>query len=266
MTEANDDAPAVDLGVSYYLFLGFSGLVVLSLALLDRLDIIGLIPAGIGAWPGDISGSNPFESFAPAALLRADCSAPDTCGAARIGLLVFILLGGTDRPARGPGAADLPERPVSIVRAASAAVPIDIRPRLDRPDGDLPESRPVEQVSPREPVRLIVVIAVCLILGQIAWQWVMSDWLVFGNELPSRLGLTNEATWRMISLIWLLGSIMVVLVGIFRLLRYYRMSRDEAAMIAVDTLWTETRGEQRRIARWTAWRRRKSERESEKQS
>jgi hypothetical protein len=267
MTEANDDAPVVDLGVSYYLFLGFSGLVVLSLALLDRLDIIGLVPAGIGAL-----GLATFLVPTRLGILRQPLYF------APIGMLLTlaVLLGLVySYSSYSVELTDLLAAPALLAYLSAqyrlfalrgAAVPIDTRPRLDRPDGDLPESRPVEQVSPREPVRLIIVIAVCLILGQIAWQWVNSDWLVLGSELPSRLGLINEATWRMISLIWLLGSIMVVLVGIFRLLRYYRMSPDEAAMIAVDTLWTETRGEQRRIARWTAWRRRKSERQLEKQS
>jgi len=52
----------------------------------------------------------------------------------------------------------------------------------------------------------------------------------------------------------------VVLAGGFRLLRTYRMSADEARMVLQEDLWAETRGEQRRQARWLAWARRRANR------
>ena len=49
-----------------------------------------------------------------------------------------------------------------------------------------------------------------------------------------------------------------LLLGLFALLGYrgwQRQSADEAALFLRDTLWAETRREQRRIQRWLAWRR-----------
>lgn len=267
MNEPEAESPIADLGMSYYLFLGFSGLVVLCLALLERLDIFALIPVGIGAL-----GLATFLIPARFGILRK----PFYFAPVFLLLSLTIFLGLSYSYSRASvQLLDLLAVPALLAYLGAqyrlftlrgAAVPVDSRPRLDRPDGDLPESRPLDQVSPREPIRLIIVVAVCVILGQVAWQWVMSDWLVLGSDLEPHLGITRETTWRMISLIWLLGSGLIVLVGLFGLLRIYRLSRDESALVAVDTLWAETRGEQRRIARWTAWRRRKLERQLEKLS
>jgi hypothetical protein len=267
MNELEVETPIADLGLSYYLFMGFAGLVVLCLALLERLDICAVLPAGNGAL-----GLATFLVPARFGILQK----PLYFAPIFVLLTLTVFLGLSYSYSRSSvQLLDLMAAPALLAYLAAqyrlfalrgAAVPVDPRPRLDRPDGDLPESRPPEQVSPREPIRLIIVVAVCMILGQVAWQWVMSDWLVLSSDLEPHLGIMRETTWRMISLIWLLGSALVILVGLFRLLRIYRMSRDESAMVAVDTLWAETRGEQRRIARWTAWRRRKLERQLENQS
>lgn len=264
MTEPEVETPPAELGLSYYLFLGFSGLVVLCLVLLERIDIFALIPTGIGAL-----GLATFLMPAKFGILRKPLYFTPVFVLLSLAVFLGISYSYSHSSVQ---LMDLLAAPALLAYLGAqyrlfalrgAAVPVDTRPRLDRPGGDPPESRPLEQVSPREPIRFIAVMAACMIVGQVAWQWVMSSWLAIGSEMPEQLAL-RTVPWRMISLIWLLGSGMILTMGFFRLLRIYRMSRDESAMIAVDTLWAETRGEQRRVARWTAWRRRKLERQPEK--
>lgn len=264
--ETPSETPIAELGLSYYLFLGFSGLVVLCLVLLDRLDIFALIPTGIGAL-----GLATFLIPARFGVLRKPLYFAPVFVLLSLAVFLGISYSSLETSVQlmdllaAPALLAYLGAQYRLFALCGAAVPVDPRPRLDRPNGDLPEPRPPEQVTPREPIRLIAVMAACMIVGQLAWQWVMSDWLAIGNDMPEYLAL-KTVPWRMISLIWLLGSGMILLIGVFRLLRIYRMSRDESAMVAVDTLWAETRGEQRRIARWIAWRQRKLERHPEIQT
>ena len=85
------------------------------------------------------------------------------------------------------------------------------------------------------------------------------------REQPYQYNI-GPVPWRMLLLIWLLGVGTVVLSGCFRLLRAYRMSADESRMVLQESLWAETRGEQRRHARWLAWARRKANRTLEKEA
>jgi hypothetical protein len=259
------DGSILEPGVRYYLFLGFAGLVVLWLVLMEAYDLFALAPAFAGviglamflAPPGFRFLRKPLY-FAPILVL--------------ITLVIF-----------GALFENVPEESIAMDALAAgalviylsaqyrlfglgaAAAPIDTRPRLDRAGGDLPESRAPDQVAPREPARLLVAIAMCVVAGQLLWRWIVADWAVTGSQGSELRVPLKETAGRMASLIWLVGVGALVLLGFFRVLRAYRMSADESVLIGADTLWAETRGEQRRLARWHAWRRRKHDRRLEKQ-
>src|SRR5262249_13350429 len=94
--------------------------------------------------------------------------------------------------------------------------------------------------------------------GQMFWYWIVSGGdIEVADERPPHLFGMSETAWRFASLIWLLGIGVILLVGFLGTLRTYRMTPDEARMVGQDVIWVETRGEQRRITRWTAWARRK---------
>ena len=258
-----DNASLLEPGTRYYLFLGFAGLIVFWLVLMDMFDLFALAPALVGAAglatflvpPGVRFLRKPMY-VAPILVLMlvvVFASLFDTLATSSVGLdllaatALLAYLGAQYR----------------LFGLGAAAVPVDSRPRLDRPDGDLPESRSPSQVAPREPLRLLIVIAICVVAGQLMWRFVVAEGADTVVGRP-RLGM-REGVWRMASLIWLVGVGTLLAMGFLRILRAYRMSGDEAALIGVNTLWAETRGEQRRLARWHAWRRRKSERRLEKQ-
>jgi hypothetical protein len=266
MTEPEPEDPIALPSVNYYLFLGFSGLVVLFLALMERMGTFAVVPGLIGALglatflvPRRLGVLRKPVYFAPIAMLL---------------VTALFLSMSSSFSRRSVQLMDVLAAPALLAYLGAqyrlftlgwSAVPVDARPRLSSPDGDAPEARPLHLVPPREPLRLIIAIVVCSVAGLLLWQWLLTEWVVVNPQEPRRLGM-NESPWHVTMLIWLLGVGALVLVGLFRVLRSYRMSRDEAAMIGVDTLWVETRGEQRRLARWIAWRRRKSERKLEKQS
>ncbi len=266
MTEPEAEDPIELPGVNYYLFLGFSGLVVLFLALMERMGTFAVVPGLIGALglatflvPRQLGVLRKPVYFAPIIVLL-------------ITALFLSLSSSFSR--RSVQLMDVLAAPALLAYLGSqyrlfalgwSAVPADQRPRLSGPGGDPPEARPPHQVSTREPLHLIGVIAICVLAGQVLWQWLLLEWVIVEPGEPQRLGM-NQSPWHVTRLVWTVGVGAMVLVGLFRVLRSYRMSRDEAAMIGVDTLWTETRGEQRRLARWIAWRRRKSERKLEKQT
>jgi hypothetical protein len=178
---------------------------------------------------------------------------------------------------------------------SAEAVPRDLRPRPDRNEGDEPETWPPSLPDLGGLKWLAIVIAVTVLAGQFGWHWIVSgdDFRKFEGLSRERQPLarlllrrtgdlephepwergspaTTEprsihhrqydldvGAWRFVSLVWLLGVGTIVLVSFAGTLRIYRMTVDEARMIGQDILWTEMRGEQRSIARWLAWSRRK---------
>jgi hypothetical protein len=264
MTEPEPEDLVALPSVNYYLFLGFSGLVVLFLALMERIGTFAVVPGLIGVLglatflvPRRLGSLRKPVYFAPVVMLL---------------VTALFLAMSSSFSRRSVQVMDVLAAPALLAYLGSqyrlftlgwSAVPVDVRPRLSGPGGDAPEARPLHLVSPREPVRLIVVIALCSLAGLVLWQWLLTEWRFVDAPGERRLGM-NPSPWHVTMLIWLLGVGALVLTGMFRILRSYRMSQDEAALIGVDTLWTETRGEQRRLARWMAWRRRKSERKLEK--
>jgi hypothetical protein len=59
--------------------------------------------------------------------------------------------------------------------------------------------------------------------------------------------------WRAGQLVWLLTALLLGLFAAIGYLSWRARSPDEATVFLRDTLWAETRHEQRRIQRWTAW-------------
>ena len=71
------------------------------------------------------------------------------------------------------------------------------------------------------------------------------------------------ATWHLLVLIWL-GSL--VLMGASAVLAYVERAQagpEESLLYLQDQLWTQTRGEQRRIHRWMVWLRLRRQKQQE---
>jgi hypothetical protein len=69
--------------------------------------------------------------------------------------------------------------------------------------------------------------------------------------------------WRVGLLVWIVGMGMVAIAAAIGYLGWRRQSRAEAMLVLRDEFWRQTRGEQRRINRWTAWASRRRERAGE---
>jgi hypothetical protein len=131
-------------------------------------------------------------------------------------------------------------------------IPIDPRPHPLRPLGDRSEIRPAERLVPNEfrDLGLTLLLSISAAIG---------TWVVISQEpiLPQDLAsdqLNMSGTWRRTMLtLWFLGALVVVGGQLFRLIRFYLLTPDEARMILQDAVWSESRSEQRRHARWLAW-------------
>ncbi|HLW68966.1 MAG TPA: hypothetical protein VKS79_26880 [Gemmataceae bacterium] len=144
---------------------------------------------------------------------------------------------------------------------ARSHLPVDRRPRPDTIAGDQPEPRPEATFDQRELLPLTWTVPLLVLGGQVVW-WILTaseKWETTEGEV--RLGM-ERPHWRVFALIWVVGGAGILLTGFLKILRMYRLSAAEAGMIAQDSLWVETRGEQRRNSRWLAWVRRKWGRDS----
>jgi hypothetical protein len=63
----------------------------------------------------------------------------------------------------------------------------------------------------------------------------------------------SSTWWRALVLIWLLGLGWLVVASLLGYWGRRRMTLEEATLFLQDTLWHETRREQRRLNRWLAW-------------
>ncbi len=135
-------------------------------------------------------------------------------------------------------------------------VPLDPRRRRGRPRWDWirlrrlpplqPQSRSPALVAPPEVARLILSLPLCALLAQVLWLGLGWPWEFLGiADRFSRLLLAG----------WVLGLGLLVLSGLYRFWRQRQLTAAEAAMFLQDTLWSETRREQRRLQRWLAWQR-----------
>jgi hypothetical protein len=263
--------PELEEGVRYYLFIGCLGLLVLWLGLSQDFGIFALVPVLMGLvglapnlvpvnWTraGDLGKRVPSLVMPPLMLLIVVIFEL-FFGYSRWGAADFLLLSDL-LVAAGMLAYFLGQYRLYGLR--SQAVPPDTRVRPGGGEGDESDARPTHLFQPRELRWPALVLPLCLIAGQLLWQWVTSsgEWTLV-DAPPEQLGM-RDTIWRLFSLVWLLGVGAIVLVGAGGIMRLYRMSGYEARMIAQDALWTETRGEQRRQNRWLTWVRRKRARKT----
>ena len=104
--------------------------------------------------------------------------------------------------------------------------------------------RSPELATPEEAAVLVLLVPVAALLGQALWLVVARPWTVL--DLPHQVG-------RILLLGWVLtvaGFLIAALLGHWRT---RQMSGDEAALYLQDTLWQETRREQRWLNSWLAW-------------
>jgi len=104
--------------------------------------------------------------------------------------------------------------------------------------------RPSSGPPSREIVAALTMVGVAVVSA--FFVWTMTD------VIPPRWNIVKP-NWRLGLLAWLLAGVLVVTSAIVAHLGWRRISRDEAALYLQDTLWHETRREQRRINRWRAW-------------
>lgn len=107
-----------------------------------------------------------------------------------------------------------------------------------------PQHRPVALLSRGELAWFVLQLPLFALLAQAVW-------IVLGarrnlHELEPRLLQIMHASWVLVLGLLLVGQL-------FRVVRLLRMDRVTAQMVLQDTLWHETRREQRRIGRWLAW-------------
>lgn len=274
---SSDDIPSTEFlpaGIRYYLFVGLAGLIVLWLMLTEKFGLFALVPVLLGAL-GMAGYLIPPNWGTLSQTLRRPLTAMPVF--VLLSILVFEVFLGylpwrydtglfrLDDLLIGTALLAYMASQYRLFSLGYAAVPPDPRPRPDRASGDEPDPRPGESVSPGELVWLAGIVGAALLLGQLMWLFVTREWVITEEGEPERVGIP-VVPWRMILLVWMLGVGMIVLTGLFRVLRAYRQSDEEARMVLQDALWSETRGEQRRSARWIAWARRQVEREQREQS
>lgn len=111
--------------------------------------------------------------------------------------------------------------------------------------------RPSDAVSPRETALFIVTLPVAAGATLLLWTR-LPDEYVF--DLSPQAGRFLVVTWGVV-LALLLGA------GFFGYVALRQMSRAEALLYLQDTLWRQTRREQRRVQQWYAWARNRRRKE-----
>jgi hypothetical protein len=119
----------------------------------------------------------------------------------------------------------------------------------------VPMRRSPGLVSARELVALVATVPVWIGLAWLCWRWLSR------KESPINL---DDNVWQAMLLAWLLGLLFIVASGLLGYLAQLRIRPEEAAMFLQDTLWQETRREQRREQRWWVWARRRQRRKEGK--
>jgi hypothetical protein len=107
-----------------------------------------------------------------------------------------------------------------------------------------PQHRPTAHLSRGELAWFVLQLPLFALLAQAVW-------IVLGarrelHALSPWLLQLMHATWILVLGLLLVGQLL-------RVVRLLRMDRVTAQIVLQDTLWAETRREQRRIGRWLAW-------------
>jgi hypothetical protein len=257
-------SPAAEPAVRYYLFLGLSGLLLLGLAMFEQVGPYGLAPAGIGA----LGLAGPMR---PRGLLGLKRKKSARRGAAPLMVIlttVFLLTYAGWLYMGVSGAFDGSDLMIAtgllaylaaqyrIDGLVVGAMPLDPRRHVDRVAGDVPETRPARLVDSREWYGLAMRIPACIVGAQLVWFAVIRSgtWRTPDGDMRFNLVLT---AWRFLVVAVGFGLLILVTTIVAGALRWYTYSPDEANIVVRDAYWEETRGEQRRISRWTAWLRRR---------
>jgi hypothetical protein len=114
--------------------------------------------------------------------------------------------------------------------------------------------RGAQLVTPAELALFVLTLPLWAVLAQLAWGWLVRRGSVLG--LPPRLSHFVLLTWLLV-----VGGLLVS-----SFLTYWKrrlMTPTEATLLLQDTLWRETRREQRRLQRWLAWSRLRRKRQEE---
>jgi hypothetical protein len=106
------------------------------------------------------------------------------------------------------------------------------------------QHRPASLLSRAELALFVLEVPMFALLAQGAW-------LLLGGR--RELHDLSPRWIQFMLLVWGLAVSFFIVGQLFRLTRLLQMDRLTAKMVLQDALWHETRGEQRRIARWLAW-------------
>jgi hypothetical protein len=109
-------------------------------------------------------------------------------------------------------------------------------------------------VHVREAVSAIFAVVAATVGAFFLWQ------LTFIVRPPWMIA---RAPWRLGLLVWIVGIGLIAIASAIGYIGWRRQSRAEAMLVLRDEFWRQTRGEQRRINRWTAWASRRRERAGE---
>lgn len=108
-----------------------------------------------------------------------------------------------------------------------------------------PTGRSAHEVG-AEIMVLLLTAAVATVLGYVLWGVVSLE------ERPPWLRFPRPV-WRALLLVWAMAIALVVVNALQAYLKALFASREASLLALQDTLWTATRGEQRRTWRWLAW-------------
>jgi hypothetical protein len=116
------------------------------------------------------------------------------------------------------------------------------------------QARSEQSLAPAELIWLLLPLPLFAFAAEWFTLLLRQHWNLVG--LPPR--------WRQfLAFSWLLLVTMFVAAHFFRYWRRLQMDRATAQLLLQDILWHETRGEQRRLNRWVAWRKVKHHEENE---
>jgi hypothetical protein len=105
------------------------------------------------------------------------------------------------------------------------------------------EPRSPRLVSQTEVAVFVITLPAAALLAQLFWAGLVQAWPL---GFPPALG-------RFLTLVWVLGVGLLVTAAVLHQVKLRRMTREEAQLLLQDTVWHETRREQRRVSRWLAW-------------
>jgi hypothetical protein len=118
----------------------------------------------------------------------------------------------------------------------------------------LPADRRRGAASPR-PEYLVTAEELFALLVQLPLWTLVAQGIWYLLPQHSRLEGLAPSWLQFLILVWVVAIGLLVTSHVFRYWRWRQMNATTARVLLQDVLWKETRGEQRRINRWLAWRR-----------